>query len=81
MGDCEESIRQLYEFLDGELTPERRTSIRTHLDDCSHCLDAFGFETELRVIVSQHCRERVPEELKDRIARMIAGLADAGSAG
>ena len=66
--DCNEAIHALYEFIDGELTTDRRAAIRDHLDDCSGCLEAFDFEAELRIVISQRCREEVPETLRQRIA-------------
>ena len=75
--DCGEALRQLYGFLDGELTPDRRTTIRTHLDRCACCLEAFDFEAELRVVVSTCCRrDEVPEELRVRVVQAIRGLAE-----
>ena len=69
--DCDDAIHTLYHFLDGELTVERRTMIRQHLDDCAPCLEAFDFETELRVMIAHKCREEVPEALRIRIAAAI----------
>jgi mycothiol system anti-sigma-R factor len=66
--DCEEAIERLYLYLDGELTDERRELIARHLDECEGCVEAFGFEMELRRVISQKCRDRVPEELVQRIA-------------
>jgi mycothiol system anti-sigma-R factor len=70
--DCNEAIRQLYVYLDGELTEERRHEISVHLDDCGPCAGAAGFEAELRVIISSRCKERVPESLIRRVAAAIA---------
>ena len=70
--DCNDAIRELYTFLDGELTADRRSDIRRHLEDCEPCLEAFDFEAELRIVISHHCRATVPEELKARIADLIA---------
>lgn len=70
--DCNEAIRQLYVYLDGELTDERRREISVHLDDCGPCAGAAGFEAELRVIISSRCKERVPESLIRRVAAAIA---------
>lgn len=70
--DCDDAIRELYTFLDGELTDSRRAAIQGHLDDCHPCLEAFDFEAELRQVVSHHCRETVPEPLKRRIAALFA---------
>ena len=78
-GGCSEAITSLYEYLDGELTTERRADIQQHLDDCSPCFEAFDFEAELRIVVSQKCRDAVPDTLKDRITAAL-GDADATDA-
>jgi len=66
--DCVEAVHELYHYLDGELTSERRILIKQHLDDCPPCGDAFEFEAELRVVISQKCREQVPDSLRNRVA-------------
>lgn len=74
---CLEALRELYSFLDGELTEERRASIRGHLDECGGCVEAFDFEVELREVVSRCCREtEVPEHLRVRIAQAIESLGE-----
>lgn len=70
--DCREAVRQLYVFLDGELTEERREEISVHLDDCGPCADAAEFEAELRAVISSRCKERVPDTLIARVAAAIA---------
>jgi len=72
--NCEEALAELYTFLDGELTPERRELIASHIDDCNPCLEVFDFEAELRIVVSQKCREEVPESLRLRIAVQLESM-------
>jgi mycothiol system anti-sigma-R factor len=69
--DCEEAIHRLYDFLDGELTVERKVAMRAHLDECSPCVRAFGFEAELRELISACCHEQIPPGLKERIATAL----------
>jgi mycothiol system anti-sigma-R factor len=69
--ECQEALDTLYHYLDGELTFERRIQIQRHLDDCGPCLDAFDFEAELKIVVARKCRDQVPEELRQRVARAI----------
>ncbi|MGO9334020.1 MAG: mycothiol system anti-sigma-R factor [Acidimicrobiales bacterium] len=69
--NCREVLHRVYHFLDGELTPERRDQIARHLDRCSPCLKAFGFENEIRRLVADRCRDQVPDELRTRIAAAI----------
>lgn len=68
---CEEALHELYHFLDGELTTDRRSLITNHLDSCSTCLGAFDFEADLRRVVSQRCQETVPDALRQRIAKLL----------
>ena len=73
---CEAALQELYLYLDGELTPEKRTTIKSHLDDCSPCFEAFDFEAELRTVISKRCREQVPESLRDAVAKMLDDVED-----
>ena len=65
---CDETIERLYFYLDGELTEERREEIARHLDLCGPCVDVYGFEAELRKVISNRCKDHVPASLIDRVA-------------
>ena len=69
--ECTETLHELYHFLDGELTTERRAHIQAHLEDCPPCYEAFDFEAEVKAYIADRCRERVPDELRSRIADAI----------
>lgn len=69
--ECSEAVEVLYHYLDGQLTEERRLLIKRHLDDCPPCLDAFDFEAELRIVIAHKCKERVPDDLRLRVAQAI----------
>jgi mycothiol system anti-sigma-R factor len=74
--DCEETIRQVYFYLDGELTAFRRWQITRHLNRCPPCQHGFDFELELRQVVARGCRnDALPPDLKQRIAEAL-GLFD-----
>jgi len=76
MTDCNDALHELYEFLDGELTDERRATISHHLTDCSPCLETFDFQAELKMVISQKCRDEVPESLKAKVAHALGLPAD-----
>lgn len=73
--DCDDALATLYTYLDGELTPERRTAIAAHLDRCRYCGDAMHFEAELRGVIADCARARVPEPLLDKIRAVLADEA------
>lgn len=73
-GDCKAAVEQLYEFLDGELTPEKRASISGHIDACEGCLDAYEFHTELKTVISEKCRTDLPDGLRQRVFDALRAL-------
>jgi len=79
--DCAESLKELYAFLDGELTTDARTHIKAHLDQCLPCYEAFDFEAELRIVVSTRCKDEVPEALRARVADALKKLGEPGPNG
>jgi mycothiol system anti-sigma-R factor len=69
--NCDDAVRQLYIYLDGELTDERRHEITEHLDLCGPCAGAVEFEYELRMVIASRCQDRVPQALIDRIGKVL----------
>ncbi len=70
---CDETLTELYSYLDGELTVEVREKIRVHLDDCPPCGDIAVFEVELRKVIASKCVDKVPDDLR---ARIIAACSE-----
>ena len=68
---CDDAVHELYHYLDGELTEDRRAVISRHLDWCAPCGAAAHFEVELRRVLADRCHDRVPDSLVDRIAAAI----------
>lgn len=68
MGDCDDTIRELDTFLDGEMPDHVRTHIHAHLDGCVDCLQAFDFHAELKLVIQRKCQsDEMPAGLMDRI--------------
>jgi anti-sigma factor (TIGR02949 family) len=69
--DCNAALERLHEFLDGELTTERKEMISAHLESCGHCLEVFDFEAEIKIALSSRCQDVVPDGLLNRISAAI----------
>lgn len=68
MADCEETLRELEIFLDGELEGSARDAIQAHLGGCMDCLQAFDFHAELRTVISAKCQnDEIPPGLMSKI--------------
>jgi anti-sigma factor (TIGR02949 family) len=70
--DCHAAARRLYEYLDGELTPDIEASVRIHLEDCAPCFSLFGFEEAyLSFLKARTQAQSAPEHLKKRIFEQV----------
>jgi hypothetical protein len=38
---------------------------------CGPCVGAYGFETELRRVIANRCKDHVPDALIDRVAEAL----------
>lgn len=75
MSDCQNALHELYGFLDGELTEDRRAAIQRHLDTCQPCAEPYDFEAELRLVIRRKCQEKVPESLVAKVRYALAQAA------
>lgn len=76
MSDCEDALHELYDYLDGDLTDERRTAIQKHLDHCQPCAEPYDFEAELRMVIRRKCAEEVPPSLMEKVRAALDREAD-----
>ncbi len=68
MLDCEAVMRQLWDYLDGELTPERMAAVRAHLDLCKRCFPQLEFERSFLDAVARTAPQHSdPDRLRERI--------------
>ena len=68
MANCNETIRELDAFLDGELPHGVRVHIHAHLNSCMDCLQAFDFQAELKMAIRRKCTtDELPPGLLGRI--------------
>lgn len=80
MADCNDTLREMYAFLDGEVSPHLKRQIEVHLADCTDCLGAFEFHLELKQVIVEKCRDEVPPGLAERIAACFGELEADGTA-
>jgi mycothiol system anti-sigma-R factor len=68
MADCNDTLRELEHFLDGELSDDQLGVIRSHLSGCTDCLQAFDFHAELKTVIATKCHnDEMPPGLMARI--------------
>jgi mycothiol system anti-sigma-R factor len=70
---CRETLERAYLFLDGEiLSVTERHQIQVHLEECQPCLERYGLQTEVSVLVARlKGADRCPDGLKKRISELL----------
>ena len=72
MPDCREAMAVLWDFLDGELSPEREAALRAHLDACQPCFKHHEFERAfLAALASARATRPAPASLRARVTETL----------
>ncbi len=70
--DCSEVLHHIYEYLDGEMSPEDVARVAQHLEECRPCLAEHDLDAAVKKVVRRACTEDVaPDYLRMRITRSI----------
>lgn len=80
MLDCDTVMRQLWDYLDGELSPERMAAIHAHLAVCKRCFPQYEFERAFLDALDRARREHSnPSRLRERVMEALhaEGLVEA----
>jgi anti-sigma factor (TIGR02949 family) len=78
MLDCGAVMRQLWDYLDGELTAERMDAIREHLVLCARCQPQSEFERTFLATLARVRREH--SDVEGLRGRVLAALRAEGFA-
>jgi mycothiol system anti-sigma-R factor len=70
---CTEAVRQLWAYLDGNVSARDRLALERHLDLCRRCCGELEFAKELRGFLARAGEEEVPGDV---MARLNATLED-----
>jgi mycothiol system anti-sigma-R factor len=75
--DCEQTLREIELYLDGELAQEISIEVSRHLSGCHPCTSHAEFRRQLKIIVSRKCCESdVPPALGEKIRSLIRSIDD-----
>jgi len=74
--DCREAVRQLWDYLDEELTEDRMAEVRQHLAQCERCLPHHDFgQRFLEALAASRHRHLMPTQVRKHV---LSALSDAG---
>ena len=74
--NCEEALRRLAEYLDGELNSDDAKGVASHLETCRSCYSRAEFERLLKTRVAELRACEMESDFERRIRTMIRDFAD-----
>lgn len=72
--DCEEALRALVDFLDGELPLAAQQDVHQHLETCHSCYSRAEFERRLAEQLASLGRHALEPDFARRIRSLLAAI-------
>jgi anti-sigma factor (TIGR02949 family) len=70
---CEDALRQVQEYLDGEVQVVSKAQIKQHFEVCSRCYPHLNFEKAYREAMRRAAAgEAAPPALRAKVAALLA---------
>jgi anti-sigma factor RsiW len=71
---CETVVRQLWQYLDGDVPPDKRALVESHLEICVGCASHYEFAREfLNAVAIAPIDGPADGDLRDRVLVALAG--------
>lgn len=72
--DCEQAIKQIFEFIDHELSDGEHALLEQHLRTCKSCFSRMEFERMLKQKMGALAGEVPTATLDARVRKLLAGF-------
>ncbi|HEY7401740.1 MAG TPA: mycothiol system anti-sigma-R factor [Actinomycetota bacterium] len=70
--ECEEALREIERFLDGELEPGLRAVVASHLSSCTPCTERAEFRRHVKELIASKCsKDAMPNDLLARVKSLL----------
>lgn len=69
--DCEQALRQIFDYIDHELGTADHEAMHRHLETCKSCFSRVEFERKLKAKLGALHEEKATEELGKRVEDLL----------
>jgi len=74
--DCARALREIEQYLDGELDRAQAQEIAEHLEGCPPCMRKAVFQRKMHEVIGRSCGSKdMPETMRIRIQRIWVELS------
>ena len=74
MISCADAIRQLWAYLEQEVSPADRTAVEAHLQVCRRCCGEVEFVEQLEGLLSRNAALDLPADVRARMEGFMQAL-------
>lgn len=71
---CQDAVRRLWEYLDGDLSGPDVEALEQHLSFCLRCCGELAFARELRQTLGATARQPIPRDVHARLTAFVDSL-------
>lgn len=76
MISCSDAVRQLWQYLEGELADRDREKVDEHLGACLRCCGEAEFANELRRFLAAHGDDHLPDDVRQRLLNSLDAMGE-----
>lgn len=69
--DCEQALRQIFDFIDRELESADHEVMHRHLETCKSCFSRMEFERRLKEKLHALREEKATEKVSERVKGLL----------
>lgn len=69
--DCEQALRQVFDFIDRELGEADHDAMHRHLETCKSCFSRVEFERKLKAKLGALREEKATEPMSKRVKELL----------
>lgn len=69
--DCEQALKQVFEFIDHELDEHNHEAMQAHLESCRSCFSRIEFEQRLKRKIAELRESKATPAVSDKIKSLI----------
>lgn len=74
MIDCNEAVRQLWDYIENQLDADNKVKVDEHLSFCRTCCGEVEFAEEMRTVMKDAAKPAIPDDVASRLALVIDDL-------
>ena len=70
--ECQQALREIERYLDGEMEAPEHARLDAHLHECSPCMDRAAFKRDVKQLIAEKCGcDQMPADLSDRVRSLL----------